>query len=88
MPDPCSIVLKRLSQFSARIEKDGYQPVEIPVRSVIAETGAAGMAGNVIFGGIIGAGVDALSGATKKFSPNPIEVELEKITSPEVKKSS
>jgi hypothetical protein len=37
------------------------------------------MAGNVILGGIIGAGVDAVTGATKKLVPNPIDVKLEKI---------
>ena len=43
------------------------------------------MAGNVIFGGIIGAAVDAASGATKKLVPNPINVQLEKIDNPSIK---
>jgi len=34
------------------------------------------MAGNVLLGGIIGAGVDAATGATKKLTPNPIRVTL------------
>lgn len=34
------------------------------------------MAGNVILGGLIGAGVDAATGATKDLKPNPIEVKL------------
>ena len=77
---PCTIVKKRKDEFIVRIEKEGYKPVEIPVRSVVSEAGAAGMAGNIIFGGIIGAGVDALTGATKKLVPNPIDVKLEKLT--------
>ena len=76
---PCALVKKRKDEFIVRIEKEGYKPVEIPVRSVIAEAGAAGMAGNVILGGIIGAGVDAVTGAAKKLVPNPIDVKLEKI---------
>ena len=34
-------------------------------------------AGNIIFGGIIGLGVDAVSGANMSLSPNPVEVNLE-----------
>jgi hypothetical protein len=40
--------------------------------------GGAGMAGNVIFGGLIGAGVDATSGALKKLEPNPVVIQLVK----------
>ncbi len=35
------------------------------------------MAGNVLVGGIIGAGVDASSGAVLELVPNPVEVQLE-----------
>lgn len=84
---PCALVKKRKDEFVVRIEKEGYKPVEVPVRSVIADSGAAGMAGNVILGGIIGAGIDAISGATKKLVPNPIDVKLEKIDE-EAKKNS
>ena len=42
----------------------------------ISGGGAAGMAGNVLLGGIIGAGVDAATGATKDLKPNPIDVKL------------
>ncbi len=34
------------------------------------------MAGNVLVGGLIGAGVDAISGATKDLKPNPVNVRL------------
>jgi len=76
---PCALIKKRKDEFTVRIEKEGYKPLEIPVRSVIAEAGAAGMAGNVILGGIIGAGIDAATGATKRLVPNPIDVKLERI---------
>ena len=39
--------------------------------------GAAGMAGNVIVGGVIGVGVDAVSGATLDHYPNPVIFKLE-----------
>lgn len=34
------------------------------------------MAGNILFGGLIGAAVDAGSGATKELKPNPLNVRL------------
>jgi hypothetical protein len=76
---PCALVKRKKDEFIVRIEKEGYKPLEIPVRSVIDNAGAAGMAGNIILGGILGAGVDAVTGATKKLVPNPIDVKLEKI---------
>lgn len=73
---PCSIELKRKNAVVVDITKDGYDPVRVNVLSQIAGAGAAGMAGNVVFGGIIGAGVDAVSGATKQLKPNPVVVTL------------
>ncbi|WP_246251740.1 hypothetical protein [Parasulfitobacter algicola] len=42
----------------------------------LAEGGAAGMAGNVLIGGVIGIGVDAATGATQNLEPNPVMVNL------------
>ena len=42
MPDP-----KHSQNFLSESEK-GYQPVEIPARSLKAEKGAAGIAGNIV----------------------------------------
>ena len=44
--------------------------------------GSAGMAGNVILGGLIGAAVDANNGATQDLVPNPLRVTLEAETAP------
>ena len=41
--------------------------------------GGAGMAGNVILGGGIGAILDANNGATQELVPNPLKVTLEKL---------
>ena len=84
---PCVFVESRKKDdFAIKITKEGYKPVEVNVRSVISDAGAAGMAGNVLLGGIIGAGVDAVSGATNKLVPNPINVQLEKINKLNTKK--
>jgi hypothetical protein len=73
---PCSLELKRKKDVMVKINKPGYEPVETSVLSEVAGAGAAGMAGNVILGGIIGAGVDVATGSTKKLTPNPLKVML------------
>jgi hypothetical protein len=42
-----------------------------------ASSGAAGIAGNVLVGGIIGLGVDAATGARQDLVPNPVVLALE-----------
>tara|TARA_Y100001934_G_C12228433_1_gene714157 strand:+ start:470 stop:964 length:495 start_codon:yes stop_codon:yes gene_type:complete len=73
---PCSFQVSRKGGFVVKIEKEGYETIEVQVRGQISGGGAAGMAGNVLLGGIIGAGVDAATGATKDLKPNPIDVKL------------
>lgn len=73
---PCTLKKKRKENFVVFINREGFEPVEVAVISETAGAGAAGMAGNVLLGGIIGAGVDAATGATKKLTPNPIRVTL------------
>ena len=44
----------------------------------MATAGGAGLAGNVLLGGVIGLGVDAATGAAFDLVPNPLKVTLEK----------
>jgi hypothetical protein len=71
--------VSRKDEFSVLISKDGFKPVEVEVKNRIAGEGAAGFAGNVLVGGVIGMGVDAATGATLEHYPNPIDVTLEPI---------
>jgi hypothetical protein len=73
---PCALEVKRKSNLVVDITKSGFDPVRLNVLSEVAGAGAAGMAGNVILGGVIGAGVDAATGATKRLVPNPVRVTL------------
>jgi hypothetical protein len=73
---PCAIKLPRKSNGVVKIYKEGYEPLEVTFTNQISGTGGAGMAGNVIFGGIIGAGVDVGTGAMYDLLPNPISVRL------------
>jgi hypothetical protein len=79
---PCTVKLKRKHDYFVDIRKSGYEPVKVNVVSEIAGAGAAGMAGNVLLGGLIGVGIDAATGATKKLTPNPVKVTLLKLAPP------
>jgi hypothetical protein len=46
------------------------------MKTKLAGTGAAGFAGNIVAGGVVGMVVDASTGATLEHSPNPITVKL------------
>ena len=75
---PCSIKMPRKSEFTAKITKDGYKPAEVSVTNKVATSGGVAMAGNVLIGGLIGAGVDVSTGAMLDLTPNPVHVNLER----------
>ena len=60
---PCSLVVKRNEEFVATFSKPGYRSKQVEVKTQLAGAGAAGLAGNVLVGGLIGLGVDAVTGA-------------------------
>ncbi len=67
---------RRGDSFTVTVSKPGYIPQSVKVESNASATGATAMAGNVIVGGPIGAGVDAVSGAYNSLYPNPVSVRL------------
>lgn len=73
---PCSLQIDRSDQFDATFTLAGYEPQTISVRTQMGAGGVAGMAGNVLVGGIIGVGVDAATGATLDHTPNPVVANL------------
>lgn len=75
---PCAIRMSRKSEFVATVTKPGYRPATITVTHKTAKAGAAGMAGNVLIGGLIGVGIDSATGATQDLVPNPAFVKLER----------
>lgn len=77
---PCTFArISRESEFTVTVSKEGYGTTTHSVTHRTAGGGSAGMAGNVILGGLIGAAVDANSGATQDLVPNPLIVHLERI---------
>lgn len=76
---PCTIEMSRKSEFVAVFKKEGYQDASVPVQTRVAGGGAAGFAGNVLLGGVVGMAADAATGATLEHFPNPVSVVLEPV---------
>ena len=74
---PCVVQAKRNADITVTINKEGYEPQIIPLTKEIPGSGAAGFAGNLLAGGLIGMGVDAATGAAQDHKPNPVIVTLQ-----------
>jgi len=70
---PAVIELKRKeSNLILRFEKEGYEPVEIALNRSVD----GWIAGNIIFGGLIGLAIDFIDGAAYKLSPSEVDAVL------------
>lgn len=74
---PCALKMDRRSDLVVNITKKGCKPMAINVTHKTANAGAAGVAGNVLVGGIIGLAVDGATGASQDLVPNPVIANLE-----------
>ncbi|MCA6107727.1 hypothetical protein [Bradyrhizobium cenepequi] len=70
---------KRSADISITFAKPGFETEVVTLTKEIPTTGAAGFAGNVLLGGLIGMGVDAATGAAQDHKPNPVIVTLKPI---------
>lgn len=76
---PCVVQAKRNADITVTVTKEGFEPQIIPLTKEIPGTGAAGFAGNLLLGGAVGMGVDAVTGAALDHKPNPVIVTLQPI---------
>jgi PEGA domain len=76
---PCAVLAKRNADITVTIAKEGYEPQVIPLIKEVPGTGAAGFAGNILAGGLVGMGVDAVTGAAQDHKPNPVIVTLQPV---------
>lgn len=74
---PAAIELKRNQSHYLTCTKDGYKEAKQVLTPAVASGGAAGMAGNILVGGLIGAAVDAGSGAMYDLYPDRVFFHLE-----------
>src|SRR3954453_18228867 len=79
---PCVVQAKRNAHITGWIAKEGSQPQVVPLTKEIPGSGAAGFAGNVLVGGLVGMGVDAATGAAQDHKPNPVIVTLQPVAPP------
>lgn len=75
---PASFSVPRRDPVTVTISKPGYQTRTTVLNAQIDGAGGAGMAGNIVFGGLIGAAVDAGTGAMYSHKPNPLNITLER----------
>lgn len=73
---PCTFRIPRRPGFDVTVSMDGYVSQTLTVDSGMSSGGGVALAGNVLIGGVIGAGVDAASGALNDLTPNPLHVTL------------
>ena len=64
--------LKRKDKHVIRIEMDGYEPFEMP----ISRATSGWVWGNLVFGGLPGLAVDAITGGLYKLKPEEISASL------------
>lgn len=81
---PCTISVSRKDEFVVSYSMPGYEDAQVQVKTGIAGSGAAGFAGNLVLGGVVGMGVDAATGATLEHVPNPVSVTLRPVAPPPV----
>lgn len=74
---PCTFRMPRKDAFTVTISHDGYAEQTHSIESKMSGGGGAALAGNILVGGLIGAGVDATSGALNDLTPNPLIVTLD-----------
>ncbi|MDB5643043.1 MAG: translation initiation factor 2 [Hyphomicrobiales bacterium] len=79
---PCTWEVSRKTEFAVTFKKPGYRTEQVQVGTKLAGSGAAGFAGNVLIGGVVGMGVDAATGATLEHFPNPVFVTLQPVAAP------
>ncbi|RXF74085.1 PEGA domain-containing protein [Hansschlegelia zhihuaiae] len=74
---PCTLTVGRKDEFVVTASMPGYREASMPVKTRVAGSGAAGFAGNILAGGLIGMGVDASTGATLEHYPSPVAFTME-----------
>lgn len=85
---PCTITISRKDEFNVSIEKDGFQRAQVPVITEVSGAGGAAFAGNILLGGVVGMGADAVTGAAYNHTPNPVFVTLKPLKAAEPEPSA
>jgi hypothetical protein len=76
---PCTLTVPRNQDLVVTFTKPGYHPKTARLGRELAPAGAAGLAGNVLVGGVVGVVTDGVTGATTDHKPNPLKVVLDPV---------
>lgn len=79
---PCVVKVSRKDKFTVTARREGYVPQSVYVDTKVSGKGAAGFAGNILAGGVVGMGVDVATGATLDHTPNPVVIRLQPDNAP------
>ena len=74
---PCALRMPRKSSFQATITKPDYKTITATVGNGVSGGGGGALVGNLLFGGVLGLAVDAVTGAALDLRPNPLTIRLE-----------
>jgi len=80
---PCTAQVPRNQSLIVTFTKAGYEPQTTKLATVVSGAGAAGMVGNIVVGGVVGAVVDTGTGAAMDHQPNPLRVTLKPVRTAE-----
>lgn len=69
---PLITKMSRNNNHFVKIELDGYEPYEVAFTKQVS----GWVFGNIIFGGVIGLAVDAISGGLYRLTPEQVQTEL------------
>jgi hypothetical protein len=72
---PTKVTLKRKDNYLVTIKKEGYKEATVKIEG----TTSAWIIGNVIFGGIIGCGVDFITGGAYDLKPERLDINITKL---------
>jgi len=79
---PCAVQVKRADDISITFNKPGYESQVVILTREVVTQGAAGFAGNLLLGGVVGMAVDGVSSAAMDHKPNPVIVTLQPVPPP------
>lgn len=74
---PCTLEMNRKIDFIVTYSKAGYLDQQVQVGTKLGLGGGTALAGNIVAGGLVGVGVDSVTGAAFEHYPNPVFVTLE-----------
>lgn len=72
---PTKVTLKRKNDYLVTVKKEGYKEATVKIEGATS----AWIIGNIIFGGIIGCGIDFITGGAYDLKPERLDINMTKL---------